>query len=147
MNFFNLVLFFTTSTLQSVTRCSRKCLHTLDTVSKPMLHKCVIQLTSISISWCFPGQSSFRLVKPYAVDGTSISLTEINEHFDLSYFSFPVHVDQQCFDTIYLQSQCSSLPLWWCLSDFFHPLTIHFFHLVTLTQMLACTPALTKYLL
>ena len=74
-------------------------------------------------------------------------LTEVNEHFDLSYFSFPVHGDKQCFNTSHLQSQCSSLPLWCCLSDFFHPLIINFFHLVTLTQMLACTPALTKYLL
>jgi len=46
MIFFNLLLFFTTSMLQSVPiRSRQKPAHTLDTVSKPMFHKYVIQMT------------------------------------------------------------------------------------------------------
>jgi hypothetical protein len=60
--------------------CSRQCLHILHTISGSTFHKFVVQLMSISSSWCFPGvQSSVRLLK-LSVGDKSISSANVNEH-------------------------------------------------------------------
>jgi hypothetical protein len=63
--------------------CFRRCLHILHTVSESMFHKCIVQLTSILISWCSPGiEFSLRLLKPYAGDNKAIYST-VNERLRL----------------------------------------------------------------
>jgi hypothetical protein len=59
--------------------CFRRCLHILHTVSESMFQKYIVQLTSVSISWCSPGiEFSLRLLKPYVDDNKAIYFT-INE--------------------------------------------------------------------
>jgi len=51
----------------------RRWLHIIHTVSKSIFHKYIVQLTSVSISWCSPGiEFSLRLLKPYASDNKTI---------------------------------------------------------------------------
>lgn len=65
--------------------CFRRCLHILCTVTESLIHKCVVQLTSISISCYSPGiEFSLRLLKPYAGDNKFISFT-INDRLPLGH--------------------------------------------------------------
>jgi hypothetical protein len=51
------------------------------TVSKSMLHKYVVQLTSTLISWCLPCvQSPLRFSEPCVGDNQSISFTKVNKN-------------------------------------------------------------------
>lgn len=84
-----------------------------------MFHKYIVPLISVSISWCSPGvEFSLRLLKPCAGDNKSIYFVKVC----LSDFSLPVHVVQQCFDMICLQTHSSSPLLQLCLFRLFQPL-------------------------
>ena len=84
-----------------------------------MFHKYIVPLILVSISWCSPGvEYSLRLLKLSAVDNKSIYFTK-NCFSD---FSLPVHVVQQCFDMICLQTHASGPLLQLCLFRVFHPL-------------------------
>lgn len=76
--------------------CFRRCLHVLHTVSEPIFDMCIVQLSSVSISWCSPGiEFSLRLLKAYAGDNKVIYFT-VNERLPLWHL-LPTTSDPQMF--------------------------------------------------
>ena len=52
------------------------------TAAEPPFYKCLVQLMSVSVSWCFPEVPSFLwLFKPCVGDSKSISFKEVDELF------------------------------------------------------------------